>query len=266
MAIDYIIDYDCIPKQTIGTDGILQRLKARERAHTVIKLFRDHGDDRPPSEMGFEFVRRTPEGEEETQVIVVQDLLDEAQALTPLEPHCAGCPANRTGQPFGCMGFVGYPISERGESWLLDRLPVPDEPLVWLLLRQVVKEFEYDGASVREWRETANTFFEAADVKVRRLGELKVDANQMFEILFGRRPYIMPKQAALLLLVLNVIERDLEADEIRALNPAPADALARYPLIISDDEADDATIRELKDFLRALYIAWALDVNLLIDA
>src|SRR5512134_2442897 len=111
MAIDYIIDYACIPKQTLGTVGIIERLKARDRAHSVIRLFRENGDQRPPSEMGFEFTRTSPDGVEETRVIVVQEMLDRAAELDPLAQHCVGCPANVSGQPFGCVGFVQYPIS-----------------------------------------------------------------------------------------------------------------------------------------------------------
>ena len=123
MAIDYVIDYTCVPKQTLTTEGIVERLKARERAGAVIKLFRENGDQRPPSEMGFEFTRTTVEGEEETRVIVVQVMLDLAAQLDPLEQHCAGCPANVSGRPFGCVGAIQYPITAAAERWLLDQLP-----------------------------------------------------------------------------------------------------------------------------------------------
>lgn len=265
MAIDYVIDYNCVPKETLGTEGIIERLKAEDRARAVIALFRQNGDDRPPSEMGFEFTRRSPEGEEETRVIVVQDLLDDAAVLRPLEDHCIGCPANRTGLPFGCMGFIQYPLSEQAENWLLDQLPVPDEPLVWLLLRQVIKEFDYKGDDIAPWRQQEGVFFETTSVNGRKLGELTIDSNQVFELLFARRQYIIPRQAALLLLFFNAIHRDLEADVIRELDPAPEDVEQRYPFILTDNVDDDSSITEIKAFLRALYIAWKLNVNLLLD-
>jgi hypothetical protein len=266
MAIDYVIDYDCAPKQALTTEGILQRLKSAERARTVIQLFRKNGDDRPPSEMGFEFTRRTPDGQDETRVIVVQDLLDEAAKLDPLEHHCQGCPANRSGMPFGCIGFVQYPITERAENWLLDRLPVPDDTIIWILLRQVVREFDYTGESVETWRAAGDTFFESQQVHGRRLGELSMNANQVFEMLFGRRGYIMPRQAVLLLVFFQAVSRHLEADEIREMEPAPADATDRYPFQMEPDEADDRSMADLKAFFRALYLAWALNVDLLLDA
>src|SRR5262249_17721413 len=111
MAIDYIIDYACVPKETLTTNGIVERIKARERANAVIKLFREKGDQRPPSQMGFEFPRTNLNGEKETRVIVVQEMLDQAAELAPLAHYCEGCPANVHNRPFGCIGQIEYPIS-----------------------------------------------------------------------------------------------------------------------------------------------------------
>ena len=52
MALDTLIDYDCTPKQALGTAGILDRLKARERAATIIRLYRRNGDQRSPARHG----------------------------------------------------------------------------------------------------------------------------------------------------------------------------------------------------------------------
>jgi hypothetical protein len=265
MAIDYVIDLDCIPKQTFTTEGILERLKGEDRAHTIIALFREHGDDRPPTEMGFEFTRNTPEGEEERRVIVVQDLLDAAEELQNVSYHCIGCPANRTGKPFGCTGFIQYRITAEAEQWLLDRLPVPDEPLSWLLLRQGVEEFKYDGSSVQPLREASDVYFEDSQPAVRRLGEFSVDANQVFEMMFAVG-HVNPNHAALLLLFLHAIDRDLEADDIMHIAPAPDDAEERHPFILQPEPDDDQTIIELKEFLRALHMAWRLHVRVLVDA
>lgn len=264
MAIDYIIDYDCVPKQQLGTDGLLERIKGEERAQAIIALFRKNGDDREPSLMGFEFTRTTPSGEEESRVIVVQDLLDEAAKLVPLRPYCTGCPANRTGQPFGCAGFIQYPISSDAEAWLLDQLPVPDETLIWMLLRQGVREFEYSGDSVNPLRQASDTYFEARDVLKRRLGEFTIDANQVFEMLFAVG-HIGSNHAALLLLFFNAISRELEANQIMEIAPAPSDADKKHPFLLQPEKDDDTTIEELKDFFRALHLAWRLNVRVLLD-
>ena len=176
LAIDYIIEYDCAPKRTLGADGILERIKERERAREVIQWFRSAGDDRPPAQMGFEFSRSTAADQGEKQLIVVQDLLDHAAALDDQAHHCRQCPANCGRSAYGCMGFIQYPITGRAETWLLEQLPVPDEPLVWLLLRQGIQKLGYDGASVKALREAdgGRTYFELPSAPERRLGEVRV--------------------------------------------------------------------------------------------
>jgi hypothetical protein len=168
MAIDYVIDYDCVPKQTLTSAGLLARIKARNRAEAIIKLYRDHGDQRPPAEMGFEMVRRTPDGQEETQTILVQDLLSDAEPLGPLAKHCIGCPANRSGEAFGCFGYINYPISRAAELWLLKQLPGPDHPLVFLLLRQTLLEYVFQNEQVAKMRQTPGVIFESSEVFARK--------------------------------------------------------------------------------------------------
>ncbi len=262
MAIDTIIAYDCIPKQTLGANDMLERLKARERADTVIALFRREGDQRPPSEMGFEFTRTNSDGEEETRVIVVQDMLDEAAPLDPLADHCVGCPANVRGAPFGCINFVQYPLSAKGERWLLDRLPTIDEPLIWLLLREGVQQLGYDGARVRPLR-AEGRYFEEARVQGRDLVEFVFTADQAFELLFMLGD-VAPSHAGVVLLLFGAIRRDLEADAIvRVMNGQidPDD----FPYLLRDSPIDDHTITDLKAYLRALHRAWLLHVSVTLD-
>lgn len=266
MAIDYVVDLGCVPKETLGTSGILERLKGRARAQTVIRLFREGGDARPPSEMGFEMARHTPEGEEETRVVVVQDMLDHAADLDPLAHYCVGCPANALGEPFGCIGFVQYPISAAGEVWLLKQLPTPEEPLPWLLLRQTVTEMGYTGHSVLPLRETG-TYFQDARGFSRDLGEFHVTSNQLIEMLF-LLGHVQPAHAGALLLFFGAIPRDGEARDTTLIldRGLPVDELrARFPFLLKVNEGDDSTTVELKRFLKALYHAWSLNVRLLLD-
>ena len=266
MAIDYGVLLPCIPREQIGTDSILERLKGRERAHTIIQLFRRSGDARPPSQMGFELTRSTPEGEEETRVLIVQDMLDEAAPLDNLAHHCAACAANLTSAPYGCYGRIDYPISSRAERWLLDRLPSVDQPLLWLLLRQGVQELGYNGDSVRALRANP-AYFEERRVQGRDLGEFVMSADQVFEMLFLLGS-IRPPHAGVLLLFFDLIPRQIEADAIRAILNGALDADAvqsRFPLRLPAGDDDDTTIRQLKDFFRALHTAWMLGVPLMLD-
>ncbi len=264
MGIDYVIDLQCVPKATLSTEGILARIKARERAGAIIQLYRDNGDERPPSEMGFEMARRTPDGEEEVRVVIVQELLDEAAQLDPLAGHCIGCPANRTGEPFGCFGNIPYPISRAGEVWLLKRLPVPDEPLPFLLLRQVLSDSPGLGDSVAGTRATPGVIFETNDIFAKRVEGLQITTNHVFDMLFLVGA-IQPTYAAMLMLFFSVIPRDMEADVLKNLTPAPPDFADRFPFQLVPEDADDDTTLALKNYFAALYLAYGLDVSLSLD-
>lgn len=267
MAIDFVVDYGCAPKDKFGTPEILERLKMRVRAQTIIRLFREHGDGRPPGEMGFEFARQTPSGEEETQIIIVQDLLDRAAELDEWAHHCVGCPANQRGASFGCADAVQYPLSARGERWLLDRLPGIDAPFLWLLLRQSIQEMGYSGDDVKPLR-ASGTYFEAGVALARDMQDFVVNTDQVFEMMFMLGD-IQPAHAGMLLQFFDAVPRATEAAqvvEIMNQSLTREDIEARYPLRIQPDDGDDSTVAELKRFLRALHHAWRLGVGVMVDA
>ncbi len=267
MGIDYIIHYDCEPKQALTVEGLMVRLKSRERAQAIIELYRAQGDQRPPTEMGFEMVRHTSDGGDETHVIVVQDLLNLAVELDPWEPYCADCPANRSGQPFGCVGSINYPISARAERWLLDQLPDNNHPLPFMLFQKAVREMGYLGDSVVPLRAQSSVFLEAPDALERSLSDaLTVNGNQVFEILFLSGP-IQPAHGSLLLQFFGGISPDLNADEMMQLAAPPSAEWVReaIPFLHRPSTGDDPSIRALKAFFHALYIAFQLQVPVLLD-
>jgi hypothetical protein len=266
MAIDYTIDLTCVPKETFGTQGVLERLKGRARAESIIRLFRENGDDRSPDQMGFEFVRSSPAGEEETQVIVVQDLLDQAAELDAYAPLCIGCRANRRAQPFGCMDAIQYPLTSSAERWLLDRLPGIDQPLLWLLLRQGVQELGYDGKTVEPLR-ASGVYFESPTLFMRDLQDFIMTSDQVFEMIFLLGD-IQPSHAGMLLQFTDAVPRVTEAGQIvELMNNAhsPDEKASRYPFKLAAEASDDRTIAELKRFLASLHRAWALNVPLKLD-
>lgn len=265
MAIDYVIDYLCEPKKQLTTGGILARLKGRDQAERIIQLYRDAGDTRPYDQMGFELTRNSPQGEEETQIILVSDLMNASAELDPHAHHCVGCPAHLSGKAFGCFGRIPYPISDHAERWLLLQLPKPDEALmVWSLIAEYLRELNQQSHVVEPIR-AAGTYFESELNPRRRLGEIAVSGNNVFHLLF-LQGHVIPSRAALLLLFFGAIPRNLEAPDILKLTPAPADVHERYPFQHQPDPSiDDASITALKAFFRALYTAWQLNVNLQLD-
>jgi hypothetical protein len=266
MAIDYVIGYECVPKHHLTTEGMIDRVKARERAHTVIALYREGGDERPPALMEFEMTRISAAGEEETRVVNIQEMLDSARDLDIYAGFCAACPANPPGTAYGCYQLINYPISARAERWLLDRLPGIEEPLIWLLLRQGALELGYDGAAVAPLRADP-TYFEEQRLPGRSLVEFVFTGDQVFEMLFLTGA-IQPAHGGMLLLLFGAIPRAVEADRIVQIMHGALDAetIAReYPFQMTPDQGDDECIRQFKAFFRAMYTAWRLRVPLGLD-
>ena len=267
MGIDYIIHYDCDPKQALTVEGLLIRLKSRDRAESIIQLYRDQGEHRPPSEMGFEMVRRLPDGTEETEILMVQTLLDLAAELSPWESACIDCPANRAGAPFGCVGAINYPLSACAERWLLDQLPDNNHPLPFMLLQKAIREMGYTGDSVAALRAQPGVFLESPEPQERGLSDaLRVNGDQVFEILFLSGP-IQPAHGSLLLQFFSGISLDLDAGDMMQLAAPPSQAWIEEhaPFLHTIGAGDDVSIKALKNFFYALYIAYRLQTSVLLD-
>lgn len=265
MAIDYVINYLCEPKDQFTTQGILARLKGRAQAERIIKVYRDAGDNRPPEEMGFELTRSAADGTQETETVRLSQIIAAADQLDPLAHFCEGCPANVRGEPFGCFNTISYPLSDHAERWLLLQLPLPEEaPLVWTLLQQHLRDLNLNSEQVQQIRE-GGTYFESERNPRRRLGEIALSGNNLFYFLF-MQGHIAPSRAAITLLLFGAIHRNLDATDMLKLAPAPTDAAERYPFLLKPEpDIDDPTITELKRFFRALHTAWLLNVDLLLD-
>jgi len=265
MAIDYVVNYLCNPKDQLTTQGILARLKGRAQAQRIIQLYRDAGDERPIEEMGFELTRSAADGNEENETVMVSQILAASQQLEPLAHHCEGCPANLKREPFGCFNNLNYPLTDNAERWLLLQLPIPEEaPLIWTLLQQHLRELNQQAHQVQEIRESGN-YFESKQNPRRRLGEIALSGNNLFYFLF-MQGHITPSRAAITLLIFGGIPRNVDAGDILKMTPTPPDAAERFPFLFQPEpDADDATISELKAFFAAMYTAWLHNVELLLD-
>lgn len=263
--IEYCIAQDCAAKDALGVSGILDRLKGKQRAQLLLDTYRQAGDGRPPTEIGFELTRSTPAGEAVTQVVVVQDLLDRAHDLEAHAPQCPACPAHVSGPAFGCFGQIPYPFTRAAEEWWLAQLPLPEEPLVWLMLKQLLRDFNYDGETARALREPTGVYFEADSAPHRQLGTLRVNGDQLFEMCFLLGP-IQPAHAGVLLLFSGAIDRQQEANALLQLTGSePALDRAGFPFILRERETEPPAIRALIAFLRSLHRAWQLNLPLWLD-
>jgi hypothetical protein len=271
MGIDYVVDYDCEPKRALGLDHILELLKDRSRAVAALELLRRRGvDEVPIHEVEFEFVARTPEGDMAPRRVRVKDVLDKASALEEFAPACDGCPANNTGRAYGCVGSIGYPLSQIGEVWLLGRVqrgPGSD------LLRALLRELELNGSDIAKMRAAGGTFFEARSAPRREDLGFELATDQLLEVIFCKG-HLVPSHAAIVLVALSALRLERPVPEHGKLPPGSAMLVGKDERgletaqlfdIPPPGEADDDTIRELKAFFRALFLARGFGVRMLLD-
>jgi hypothetical protein len=262
MGIDYVLDLPCTPKQQLGVEGLVELVKARSRADTVLEMVRKQGDARTAAEIEFEVVLQTPDGTK-SQTVSVQDLLDRAAPLEPLRGHCAGCPANGDGPGFGCYRSIPYPIPEEAEAWLLGLLPDDLETTAGQLLVRAIDDFDWDGEHAAGMRAQDDTFFESREALAVSWGEgehvIEIDTNQLFHLLF-HVGHLGATHAFMACLFFGVIPHDLE---LSALGDPAARAQALKTAQVPQPPSE--ACEPIAAFLHALATAARLDVDVLID-
>ena len=264
MGADLIVHHPCEAKQTLGdgdvaegTRRVLRLLKLRSRAETVMDMM----PDTPPDEVEFIVMVLTNDGPEE-QRVNAGALLKEAEALDPHASGCAGCPANVLGTPYGCCGFVRYPIPAATEAAFAERLEPPQHIGGHLFIKALI-DFEYDGAPIARWRE--RELLEADGLATRALSEkLSVSSNVMLQPILAVGDELGPTHCLLVLMWFGALAFD---------GVVPTDPEDPAPLIALSSQNSDARL-ELVPFddpvantlATFMHRAGALGVSLLVDA
>jgi hypothetical protein len=266
MGIDYVADWDCAPKQALGVAGIVQRLKARTSAEQALAVARQNGDQRPPSEIGVRAAVMRPTGMEERSV-TLQLLFDEAAVLDGYRSHCEGCPANALGRPFGCCGYIAYPIAAATERWLMSLLPEDIATTAGVLLLHAVADHGWDGSYAAELRRQQGIFFESREPLWQRWEPERVDgpalsSDVVFDMLFGVGP-LNPAHSRMVALFLGLVPHTVLPADLGALMEEPARfaAALRFPAV----PEGQPHLQQLAGFLHTMCVSGALDTTTLID-
>ena len=247
MGIDYIVDLDCEPKQQLSTEGIVQLVKARSRAETILAMARDEGDQRPPSQITFT-VAINRSGKLEKADVSVQALLDQA---APLEQHrgsCARCPANRgNANGYGCYASISYPLEPDTENFLLSRLPDKLEAPDGFMFSSAMRDFAWDGAQAGDMRSQGDTFFRLREPPTRKWPGLAISGNQLFHMMF-HVGHLGSSHAMMLCMFFGLLS--LGETEPERENTVPPES---------------ANAHQMVDFLNTLVFAASQKLDILID-
>ena len=180
-----MVALDCAAKSALGIEGIVDMVKARSRAETVLALARKEGDQRPPHELTFH-VHMMRAGKVEQSEVSVQRLLDQAKPLDEHRAGCADCPVNReSATGYGCYDSISYPIEAETEQWLLASLPEDLDSPAGYLFKSAIHDFAWDGAQAADMRKQGETFFRLRTPPSRRWSTgLVVNGDQIFHMMF----------------------------------------------------------------------------------
>ncbi len=269
MGIDFMIGKPCEPKEQLGADGIIAMLKARDRGQHVAGLMRKGGDERPLSEISFVTAVYRSDGQMDEQQVSVQSLLDQAKPLDDHAAHCEGCSANVAGEPYGCRGYISYPIQEATERWLLDRLPDDLNTTAGFLLTEATSDLGLDGERAKGLRSDGEVFFEKQTATGVRWGDgeegFMFQADQMFDMFFGLGA-LKPSHMAMLALFMGILPHDLDHERFGPIMRDPHALAGAMNLGSLEVDGQSVQIQAVAHFLRAMCSAAVHGVELSVDS
>lgn len=261
MGIDYVIDHRCEPKDALGTDGIVAALKGLAHADAIRRSMAEKGDTRPAYEVTFK-VRVVRAGIAQDEERTLQSLLVRGAALRAQAPFCSGCSGSPTGRPFGCVGYVPYPISRRAELWLMDRLPADLTSTAGQLLHRALADFDWGDYASSLRASPENRYFEQAEAPRHELGEgAAISGDQVFDMLFSWSS-LTPSHCKMVALFFGVIPHHIERERLQSVT---RDELLGWAASAPHPELNDPQIMRLDGLLRSIMVAAALDRPLLLN-
>ncbi len=279
MAIDYIINYNCAAKKELGNDAIIYLMKSKTRAEALLQRFMDQGMRREEAlntQFGIQTVQ--PSGGSAMEMVTVGSLFKQAELLEDHRDTCTDCPAS-AGTPFSCYQVINYPISEVAEEWLAKLAAkaiasgMPNSILIQFILDQKIS-----GESFSKMRgNEGHLYLEAElpiEIEVDHQGDepIIVDTNQLLEMFFAIGEMGDVHQQFLLFFSGGVTIQDQTPDfskigieyqvaALKTLNGPPRYWVYRMP----DHLSDDRSIRQIKAYLRAVFVAQGNQATLTVD-
>ena len=275
MSLETVIDFPCRVKKDLGdgdlragTPVLLDLLSVKRRVEQIRATTRP---DFLSVDLEVKIVR-VIDGAPTDQLTTLGKLEAEAIALDPHVPVCTNCPANALRAPFGCIVIVRYPIKKVAERWLLDRVQ-PFDTIGGSICMESHLESNATGERIRDHRTRGH--LEAFPGLVRELPKNPYDkktltADELLEPLLIPNGKLVPWQCLNILLWFGAVKVD-EAipqtadDALKLARLEPLDRAKRAKLFLGQPETD-VGVEEVRGFLKALFVGWVRDVEVLIDS
>ncbi len=268
MAIRYYIDLNCKPRTEIGESELLTLLTRWELAQSVRDQFKEKYNTTDEAKMRFRERVVDPNGEIEKRETSVADIRRECEALGKYSDHCDNCPANLDKTAYSCHQKIGFPLSARAEQWLVDQV-APTGSRGAELFIEACSQNDYGSAPLfANWRKAG--FLEGKETVKGDRGGLLVSSDQVLNELFLVGD-IMPNHALGIFVHLQALvsSDNRTGDDLIDLienidNSQSAEDAPTIDFNIKPEADDDESIREIKQFLFALFRAFSLQTPLAI--
>lgn len=190
MAVDYFILKNCIVKEQLVPDQLVETIKERNRAYQVRGMLANSGKSQEEVDnFEYTFQKNTPHGVEICKC-KIGDIIESTSILDDLSPFCKGCSVANE-QSFGCLGAVNYPISANCEKWLakvaMDSYKKGED---YSLMISFILDQNVKGNLTAEARNQGDTFFELrnpVEIILRKglFSKKSINTNQILDMLFG---------------------------------------------------------------------------------
>lgn len=278
MAIDYIVNLDCKAKSELGAEGIIHLVKSKSRAEALLHRFLEQGmSQQEAMEAQFGLQTNLPNGEKKLDTISVKSLFKQAELLDDHKHACRDCSASLGGE-FGCFNSINYPISEQAEEWLARMAAkaiaagLPNSILVKFILDNAIK-----GEAFSKMRQDdEGTFLASGDpyeIEVEREDGLPllVDTNQLLDMFFAVGEMQEVHQQFLLFFSGGLSIQDHAPDPSKIGIEYQAGVMQgngepRYWIYkMPDSLSDDRSIRQIKAFLRSVFVAQCTGSTISVD-
>lgn len=280
MAIDYIIDKACSVKEAVGADGLIDLVKSRNRAIGIYQRILGEGKtEQEALDTSFFVQTFVATGEANTEQVTVRDLFRRSDRLKELAPACKSCPLNTKADGFGCYKSIGYPVSAEAERWLAKlaeaaiQRGLPDSILIKFILDEEVPG-EFFGRMRQDER---GKFLESKSpfevlVERKMLKKTKVSTDQILDMLFAVGEMQRTHQMFLIFFSGGVDISDEEPDPSHYIGDFQAAAIRGdngkvdyWSFSLPPAPSDDYAIMQIKEYLRAVFAAFATGVTITVD-
>jgi hypothetical protein len=289
MALDYIIDVDCEVKRQLTKEGMVSMIKQRDRAEALIDVLKREGKSSEEAlRHTFKLQLMTPNGVEETEQ-AVSNLLESTRHLETLQAQCLGCAlrvdgmyealfrvSDKRDRPCCCYHSINYPISGKAESWLAEKAKnAYVKGGANAMVIDYILDKKVTGREFRALRSARNNRFlelkKPLDVALGNgmFRKKAVNTDQILSVLFGY-PVIGRAHMVMLLCLVDALKVDVEKPDGKfgriAVSVKGKDGRSDYwSFDMEDDDNDDRSILQLKDFFRSMFLACVLGYNITID-